>query len=63
MEGIFIQLTQKTNDNKRKKVWCNVQRIDFFADKRVVFSNRAIDVEESESEIKNLIKGEEYDIR
>jgi hypothetical protein len=55
----FIELTQPKNDlvgTKERKIKVNVRNIDFYYDKHIVFSNRAIDVLESYDEIAKLIE-------
>ena len=56
----FIELTQiLTNflsDQENKRVISvAVEKIDFYCNNRIVFANRAIDVDDSYDEIKNKI--------
>jgi hypothetical protein len=55
----FIELTQPENKmvgTKERKIKVNIRSIDFYYDKHIVFSNRAIDVLESYDEITKLIE-------
>lgn len=47
----FMFLTQKLGDGKTREINVNVDNIDFYYDKHIVFSNRAIDVVETFKEI------------
>lgn len=52
----FIELTQKINTAHGKRtIFVAIENIDFFYDEHIVYSNRAIDVYESSSEIKDKI--------
>lgn len=52
----FIELTQKINAAHGKRtIFVAIENIDFFYDEHIVYSNRAIDVYESSSEIKDKI--------
>ena len=55
----FIELTQPEDDFigfKGRKIKVNIAHIDFYGDKHIVFSKRAIDVLESYDEITKLIE-------
>ena len=55
----FIELTQSKNEivgAKARKIKVNVCNVDFYYDKHIVFSNRAIGVLESYDEITKLIE-------
>ena len=55
----FIELTQPENEivgTKERKIKVNVCSIDFYYDKHIAFSKRAIDVLESYDEITKLIE-------
>ena len=55
----FIELTQHIdtilNGFTDRKIRVNIEHIDFFSEKFIVFDNRAIDVLESYEEITRLI--------
>lgn len=51
----FIELTQINTAHGKRRIFVAIENIDFFYDGHIVFSNRAIDVYESISEIKNKI--------
>lgn len=51
MKHGFIHITQDLRDGKTREINVNVGNIDFYYDKRIVFSNRAIDVVETSKEI------------
>lgn len=52
----FIELTQKINiAHGKRPIFVAIENIDFFYDEHIVYSNRAIDVYESISEIKDKI--------
>ena len=57
----FIELTQHIVDTIHcviidRKVRINIEHIDFFYDKHIVFNNRAIDVLETYDEITKLLE-------
>lgn len=55
----FIELTQHTDTCAGiidRKVKININHIDFYYDKRIVFNDRAIDVLESYGEITKLLE-------
>lgn len=55
----FIELTQHVdtiNGFSDRKIRVNVGHIDFYHDKRIVFSDRAINVLESYDEITKLLE-------
>ena len=47
----FMFLTQDLGDGKTREINVNVDNIDFYYDKHIVFSDRAIDVVETFKEI------------
>lgn len=51
MKQGFIHITQNLGDGKTREINVNIDNIDFYYDKRIVFSNRAIDVVETSKEI------------
>ena len=52
----FIELNQKLTEQKNKRVISvAVEKIDFYYNNHIVFSNRAIDVYDSYDEIKDKI--------
>ena len=51
MKHGFIHITQDLRDGKTREINVNVGNLDFYYDKRIVFSNRAIDVVETSKEI------------
>ena len=54
----FIKLTQSFEalyGREKRKIMVVVEQICFYYDHRIVFNDRAIDVEESNEEITNLI--------
>lgn len=58
----FIELTQHTDTCAGiidRKVKVNINHIDFYYDKRIVFNDRAINVLESSDEITKLIYQEQ----
>jgi len=55
----FIELTQHIQnfgENYNRKIRVNIEHIDFYYDKRIVFGKRAIDVFESYDEITKLLE-------
>lgn len=55
----FIELTQHIQnfgENYDRKIRVNVDHIDFYYDKHIVFKKRAIDVFESYDEITKLLE-------
>ena len=56
MKREFIFVTQKLRDGKTREINVNVDNIDFYYDKHIVFSNRAIDVVETFKEITDKLE-------
>ena len=56
MKQGFIHITQNLGDGKTREINVNVGNIDFYYDKRIVFSNRAIDVVETSKEITDKLE-------
>ena len=48
---IYMLLTQDLGDGETREINVNVDNIDFYYDKHIVFSDRAIDVVETFKEI------------
>ena len=60
----FIELTQHVDTIYcgiiDRKVRINIEHIDFFYDRHIVFNNRAIDVLETYDEITKLLENQQY---
>jgi hypothetical protein len=57
--GKFIELTQHVQnfgENYDRKIRVNIEHIDFYYNKHIVFEKRAIDVLESYDEITKLLE-------